>query len=71
MVQVSLADASLHEFPLHLRDHLVMESVTIARQNWLEQVQGAEEWSATLSRTVTGSAGCSSLTSPTPSSSTS
>ena len=31
LLQVSLADASVHEFPAHLRDHLVMEAVTIAR----------------------------------------
>ena len=31
LFQVSLADASVHEFPRHLRDHLVMEAVTIAR----------------------------------------
>ena len=31
LVQASLADASVHEFPRHLRDHLVMEAVTIAR----------------------------------------
>ena len=31
LFKVSLADASVHEFPAHLRDHLVMEAVTIAR----------------------------------------
>ena len=33
--QASLADASVHEFPRHLRDHLVMEAVTIARWNMM------------------------------------
>ena len=30
-----MADASVHEFPRHLRDHLVMEAVTIARWNMM------------------------------------
>ena len=31
LLQVSLADAQVHEFPHHLRDHLVMEAISIAR----------------------------------------
>ena len=31
LLQVSLADAQVHEFTHHLRDHLIMESVAIAR----------------------------------------
>ena len=30
-LQASLADATVHEFPRHLRDHLVMEAVSVAR----------------------------------------
>ena len=33
--QASLADASVHEFPHHLRDHFIMEAVAIARLNSL------------------------------------
>jgi len=34
-MHVALADAQIHEFPHHLRDHLVMEAVSIARHNHL------------------------------------
>ena len=30
-VQVALADAQIHEFSHHLRDHFVMEAVSVAR----------------------------------------
>merc|ERR1712037_662041 len=35
-MHVSLADAQIHEFSHHLRDHFVMEAISIARHNWLE-----------------------------------
>lgn len=35
-MHVSLADAQVHEFAHHLRDHFVMEAISIARHNWLE-----------------------------------
>jgi len=35
-MHVSQADAQVHEFPHHLRDHFVMEAISIARHNWLE-----------------------------------
>lgn len=36
-MHVSLADAQVHEFPHHLRDHFVMEAFSIARHNSLEE----------------------------------
>ena len=30
-MQVSLADGQIHEFSYHLRDHFIMEAVSIAR----------------------------------------
>ena len=37
LIQVALADAQIHEFSHHLRDHFVMEAVSVARflQNFL------------------------------------
>jgi len=35
-MHVMQADAQVHEFPHHLRDHFVMEAISIARHNWLE-----------------------------------
>jgi len=35
-MHVAQADAQVHEFPHHLRDHFVMEAISIARHNWLE-----------------------------------
>ena len=32
--QVAQADAQVHEFPHHLRDHFVMEAISIARFFW-------------------------------------
>jgi len=34
-MHVALADAQIHEFSHHLRDHFVMEAVSVARHNWL------------------------------------
>ena len=31
LIQVALADAQIHEFSHHLRDHFVMEAVSVAR----------------------------------------
>jgi len=35
-MHVSLADAQIHAFSHHMRDHFVMEAISIARHNWLE-----------------------------------